>query len=215
MHESYPVTVLRFALSGSVLLTDKLSVVAGIVVPALFYVSGKPMPDWAVGYVASSLVIIVLATAGLRLLFAPYFVWKDQRAEIAELRRQLDSPNRIEREKLAEIMAQERKKVVDEVHRTKRFVVFENWTDEQIKNVFHGSEESVDLFLNDKTFRELWDAFHAGVVEFAAERRKIGRATRDGLPAQLARMKADGDRRRLDAAAEAVIARILYWGEPR
>jgi hypothetical protein len=205
MHEYYLATVLRFAFRGSVLRTDHLSVVLAVAVPTAFMAAGKPVPEQVQDYIALSIATFALAAIGLWLLCAPYFIWKDQRTEIADLRRQLDSPNRIEREKLAEIMAQERKKVVDEVHRIRRFVLFTDWTDEEIKNVFHGSETSVDLFLHDKTFLELWEAFHADVVDFAAERRKIRRATRAGMPAPLVSIKSDADRRRLDAAAEGVI----------
>lgn len=127
--------------------------------------------------------------------------------------RGLGSPGRVEREKLAEIMAQERVRVAEEVERIRMFVLFQDWTDEEIKTVFHGSERPVNKFWSDRRFRELWEAFHASVVEFAAKQRKLAPAKRFGRLPGLVEYQEDRNRRPLDTAAEAVIAHILRRDE--
>lgn len=76
----------RRAFAGSVLFTDKLSIVGGVLVPALFSVLGDPLDAAVQAYVAWTIVLIVGGGVGLRLLTAPYFIWKDDQKTLAELR---------------------------------------------------------------------------------------------------------------------------------
>ena len=78
--------IARYVFARTLVRTDILSAVASALIPAVFYAAGKPMPDdimvtvslWLAGGIG--LVVI------LRLIVAPYVIWKRDQAEIAHLR---------------------------------------------------------------------------------------------------------------------------------
>jgi hypothetical protein len=88
------------ALAKSVLLSDKLSIMAGILLPAILFVAGDAMQEALAGYVAWAIIITVVGGVFLRLICAPYFIWKDDQAEIERLKHLLDDPRRRRKEAL-------------------------------------------------------------------------------------------------------------------
>ncbi|MER9304160.1 hypothetical protein NKJ06_31560 [Mesorhizobium sp. M0293] len=68
------------------LFTDKLSIVGGVLVPALFSVLGDAVNAAVQAYAAWTIIMIVGGGVGLRLLTAPYFIWRDDQRELVELR---------------------------------------------------------------------------------------------------------------------------------
>ena len=70
------------AFRGSVLFTDKVSIIGGVLAPALFFVRGEPMDAAYQGYVAWTILTIVCVGIALRLVTAPYFIWRDDKREI-------------------------------------------------------------------------------------------------------------------------------------
>src|SRR5262249_54692286 len=107
--------VLQRALERSFRLTDQLSVYAAVLVPAALALWGPAMPEALGGYAAVAIVTLVSCLAVLRLLSAPYAVWREQAKEIDDLRKELAKPEQIERHRLAEHLADVRAKLSNEL----------------------------------------------------------------------------------------------------
>ncbi|MGX8007937.1 hypothetical protein ACVDG8_002475 [Mesorhizobium sp. ORM8.1] len=148
------------AFSGSVLFTDKLSIVAGVFVPAAFEFAGKPVTEAVQGYVAAFIVLAVGGGIVLRLLTAPYFIWKEDQGRISALQSALDAPAQRQREKLAELIAQERIKTVEVITRVRRTIINFEKTQEEKRLAFHGAEIQSDKFFHDPMFAQAWYDFY-------------------------------------------------------
>lgn len=214
MGESYLGAVLRFACKGAILRTDQLSIVAAVLVPAVFVASGRSMPEWAAAYVAWAIIILVVGVIGLRLLMAPYFLWREQNAKIAELERKQDSPRILERQELARLLAAERRMVAEEATRIRTFILHRQWTAEEVRTVFHGSERHIDKFWHDEEFQRRWVLFTNEVLEFVGTYSKIRDAegSESGGAALFRTLNKGG----INSRAKDVIDYILYkYGDPQ
>lgn len=202
MGEGYIGAVLRFAFKGAILRTDQLSIVAAVSVPAIFHTSGSPMPEWAGSYASLAILILVGAGVGLRLVTAPYFLWRGQNTVIADLKRQLDSPRHLERQHLAKILAEERQHVADEVSRIRTFALRGKGTEEEIFQTFYGTEKHIDKFWHDEEFQRRWVVFEREVKNFIQ--------TSHGLNDAEKKLFRDFNQSFLNNAAKLVIDYILY-----
>ncbi len=93
-----------FATTRSVARTDLLAGVFGVLVPSFFILTGRKVPEDAANLVALWASCTVLAVVALRLLAAPYYLWKSDQETISSLKAQLDDPARRRREAFEEGM---------------------------------------------------------------------------------------------------------------
>lgn len=105
--------VFEFAVRGSVQMTDKLSIMLGPLVTAALALSGYTMGESLSGVISIGIAITVFAVILLRLLMAPYFIWKRQNGIIESLEEELARPEQIERKWLAEHIANIRGELVE------------------------------------------------------------------------------------------------------
>lgn len=100
--------LLRFAARGFVVRTDALQIVVAAAAPGLASMLGIELPANASDSLAAYLLLVVLAWATLRLVTAPYFIWKEDQETIRGLEERLGRPGQVRREETARITAQAR-----------------------------------------------------------------------------------------------------------
>jgi hypothetical protein len=159
MGETYLVAVLRFALRRSLVLTDRLSIIAAVLVPAIWQTAGKPMPEWVAGYVAWLVIIAVGGGAGLRFVTAPYFIWREQNKTISELRTELAKPEQSIKARMHDDIATARVGLLDQLMRIhERFGVRAYNPAEYSKSLRHeGASIPAAKLIHDEGFARLWN----------------------------------------------------------
>jgi len=113
MSASYLTAILRFTFRRLVLRTDALQIILASAIPALYHWAGLKMPA---GLPTTTLAFIGYAALGwltLRLVTAPYFIWREQNERIRSLEDEVNSPELVERKILAERRAGLRIELVD------------------------------------------------------------------------------------------------------
>ena len=113
--KTYSSRILEKALSPTIRAVDVLGFTMPPMVAAYYWLVGEPMPEdigqaiglWVLGGGA--------AFVFLRLVSAPYFVWREDQERIAELVMEVGAPLRIEMTKLAEIRAEARAEMADNI----------------------------------------------------------------------------------------------------
>ena len=103
--------IVTFAVRGSVLLTDRLSIVIGPFVTLGLRAAGRDVGDSVSDTIAIGIAITVATVIALRFLCAPYFIWRAQNKCIVDLEAEIASPELIERKWLAEYVAETRAKL--------------------------------------------------------------------------------------------------------
>lgn len=96
------------AFAGSVLFTDKVSIVGGVLAPAIFFARGEAMDAAYQGYLAWTILAVVGGGIALRLVTAPYFIWRDDQKEISRLREEIADTSRKRRQFFEETFLQDR-----------------------------------------------------------------------------------------------------------
>ncbi|HET7709009.1 MAG TPA: hypothetical protein VFK50_05675 [Sphingomicrobium sp.] len=104
--------VVAFAFSRSLLLTDRLSFMIGPLITAVLWLRGEPVPDNVAALIATATVATIAAVLLLRLLAAPFFVWKEDQLALASLRDQVGRPERVGAEEFSRIKAKRRLELV-------------------------------------------------------------------------------------------------------
>lgn len=111
--------VLKRTFTPTSRLTDGLQIAAASALPALANFAGYDLPPSAEGSVLAYIGLAAIALLGIRLVWAPYSLWKEQMGEAAGLRLELSKPERMVWEHLARLRAQRRLQVtrlVDEMY---------------------------------------------------------------------------------------------------
>ncbi len=155
----YLLLCLRRAFAGSVFFTDKLSIMAAVLVPSILLVSGRSMTDAIESYIAVAVIVVVGCGVTLRLLAAPYLIWRDDQVTIGNLRAEIGDPDEIARRALEEDKINDRKKVVAflAAHRVKEMIsdMSRNYVSEFAELTDHLNR----LILDDKAILPLADDF--------------------------------------------------------
>jgi hypothetical protein len=99
--------VFVFAFARSLLVTDRLSFLIGPLITAALWLRGERVDNTA-ELVATATVATILAVLLLRLIAAPFFVWKEDQMEIAGLKQDLARPERAGAEEMNKLRAQRR-----------------------------------------------------------------------------------------------------------
>ncbi|MER9714216.1 hypothetical protein [Mesorhizobium sp. M0213] len=146
------------------LFTDKLSIVGGVLVPAVFSVSGEAVNAAVQAYVAWTIIIVVGGGVGLRLLTAPYFIWKDDQRDLAELRGILADTSLKRRQFFEESFLAERAKLAKAMGKFAALdlPIVQIATinpDVELKPV----TETAVLFFSDDHFKQYWRNFCSGL----------------------------------------------------
>ncbi len=108
--------IFAFAFRRTTPAIDGLQVVAASALPAIARISGAHFAanasTDALAYIGFAAIAFVL----LRLLSAPYFIWRDQSQEIAQLKHDLSLPERRERELLVKNRVKSRLNLAAHIH---------------------------------------------------------------------------------------------------
>ena len=117
------------------------------------------MPDNAALLIPEGVVFIVLVVVSVRLLTAPYFIWKDDQKKIAELQAKLDAPERARRERFLDAQEKMRMKLAQEIARytdgTQAAFIIQHYTE----SVRDRLESLACLFKHDAAFDSAWERF--------------------------------------------------------
>lgn len=158
--------LLHRAFAGSVLLTDKMSIVAGVLIPAVLHVSDAgAMANTILGIVSWAIIIAVGGAVLLRLVTAPYFLWRQDQATIAHLNDALVDPLRREVEYLDQSVLDHRAALAENL--TTYAVGLLNAHDSERYRTQYVRENltlSASLFLGDPFFRWAWDFFYSHIA---------------------------------------------------
>ena len=103
------------AAAKSVTLTDRITILIVPFTTLALWMTGAKMTDSVQETLALGVAMTVMAVVILRFAAASYFVWKEDRAEIAGLRRALDAPRFKEAEVMNEHRLQLRKELGDRI----------------------------------------------------------------------------------------------------
>lgn len=109
----YSIRILEKALSPTLRAMDVLGFTIPPIVAGYYGLAGKPMPEEIGQAIAFWILGGSIALILLRLVSAPYFVWREDQDKIAELMMEVAAPLRGEMMKLAEIRAEARAEVAD------------------------------------------------------------------------------------------------------
>lgn len=105
--------LLNRAAKKSVLLTDRLTILIVPFTALILWMTGAKMTDTIEETLFLGVAMTVVAVVILRLVAASYFVWKEDRAEIAGLKTALDSPRFREAEVMNDHRLELRKELGD------------------------------------------------------------------------------------------------------
>ncbi|MBE1525704.1 hypothetical protein GGC65_000160 [Sphingopyxis sp. OAS728] len=116
MFAEYAKSVLSRAISPAMRFTDGLQLAVAVAVPAFARFSGvsvgEAANDTALAYVGAALVSLI----AIRLLWAPYELWKEQSIRIVELQGELARPTHMVRQLLAKNQSEHRAAAIGRIH---------------------------------------------------------------------------------------------------
>lgn len=208
---SYLPLVFKMAFARWAPRTDLWSGALGALIPCFYVLSGRPVPDNVTTLVAEIAVGFVVSGIAVRLLLAPYLIWRSDQATIIDLKRQLEEPARLRREATENAFQQARIDFAIEMrkflygmdaHRTVRQLNAEVW--EHLNSY-------AALFKHDPIFDGLWLMF-TGFYNREESVLKIGinRPDPDGfIEVQVNRNLSYNGRGRY-IVAEGIIAYLTY-----
>lgn len=113
-------------------LTDGLQIAVASAIPAAATFAGIDVPDSVEVSALAYIGLVALALFVIRLIWAPYAMWKAQNGEIGELKLELSKPERIEAEVMARRRAQKRIKLAAFLRQSQLF------------STSHKSQEALD-----------------------------------------------------------------------
>ena len=161
MEESYFWALWRFAVRGFALKTDTMQIILASVVPAAYYLLGKPMPEGTTSAILAYVGMTTLTFVAMRFIVAPYFVWKEQNGKIRELRNELDAPDRATRVAMKTTLFNYRTELVRKLIAVKHNSInrFKEGHRNAALECLNQTGKYEDHFFADPKFKELWDKF--------------------------------------------------------
>lgn len=156
---AYMSRVAHFAFRKTFTITDTLSSLAGVLVPAALFLIKKPaMDDWLPGAAAWFVLIMVGGAALLRLVTAPYFVWREQEQKIADLEGEIAKPDQQIRATLDQTIAASRVEIMGYATRMFKLDFIRGRTLDQLRESFEheGVMQHVYHLSYDDEFQTLW-----------------------------------------------------------
>lgn len=160
MPETYFAALGRFAFRRSLAVTDGLSILVGVLIPAISRVSGKAAAEDFAGYAAWAVILCVVSLIILRLVTAQYFIWREQNKKIAELESELAKPEQSVKARMHDDIATARIALLDQLMRIHERVGRKAYNpSEYYKSLIHeGAAIPAEKLTHDETFAQLWKA---------------------------------------------------------
>lgn len=131
----YLARVLAFTFRGSVRQTDSWQIVAGgtaipsIVLGGVYGLMGRDVPSISPTEWATFFGYGLVTWLGIRFLVAPFFIWREQYEETAELRLELSKPERMVMEHLTRHRAKARAKLASQLEDFQTYAFAEEFND--------------------------------------------------------------------------------------
>jgi hypothetical protein len=160
MGETYLEAIAHFAWRRSLVLTDRLSIIIGVLVPAIARVTGKPVAEDLASTLAWGAIIIVLGGVALRLITAPYFIWREQNKTIAELRAGLAAPEHSMKQAIHADIAAARIGLFEQLSRIHERFGKDSFSKEKYVESLRGETTGIlaAKLQHDPAFKEAWAA---------------------------------------------------------
>lgn len=154
----------EYVFARTLMRTDIFSAVVGALMPAAFYLLGKPMPsDIAVTislWIGASVAVVLLG----RLLAAPYVLWRRDQGKITALEETVADPNRRRRLFFEEQFLSKRASLADQLsHYVPLNLVWEHFHKIDIDAELRPVTANAVIFLGDQAFKMYWTNFCAGL----------------------------------------------------
>jgi hypothetical protein len=92
MSDWYLAKIATFVFSRTVIRTDALQVIAAAAIPAAYRLARLPMPDSTSTEIAAYIGLFISAYLLIKLICAPYFIWREDQKNIKEIRDAASSP---------------------------------------------------------------------------------------------------------------------------
>ena len=170
--------VLKRAFTPTPRITDALQVVAASALPAIASFAGVKLPTTAGSEVFAYIGLAALSYFAIRLFWAPYAMWREQIGQVADLKSELSRPERLELERRAELMAEDRRTAIHCLVDlfTYSFLLFHDGKWEAQKAVKNSDQACDNLSKIMYTYRDAW-----GVIEFHADFLRYAARIEDGV----------------------------------
>jgi hypothetical protein len=187
MSKSYLGDLSKFALRPTVDLADGSAVILTGLVPLAYTLLGKHMPDSAFQIIGTLVGVLIISVVFMRAITAPYFVWKEQRANIERLESEVAKPEMLIRQRLDQQIAESRIELSGFVVRLRGLASQHTGTLNEYKGMFiHNKvQELVSHLSYDATFKALWTEYMEtmfNIVQFAPEDPLKSKGTAQRIP---------------------------------
>lgn len=117
MYLQYLGAVFSRALQPTVRITDGLQILAASFVALGARLAGVKMTDDVATNILAYVGMVATAFIVIRLFWAPYSLWKEDKGAIGELKNELSKPERIVTERLAKQRAKAIMRIIEELHK--------------------------------------------------------------------------------------------------
>lgn len=87
---TYLLRCISFSVQKSLRGADALSILAALVIPSWYWWKDKPIPENAPGFYSFCILAVLAAFILVRLITAPYFLWKKDQHTISEIRKEIE-----------------------------------------------------------------------------------------------------------------------------
>jgi len=164
MYLQYLGAVFSRALQPTVRITDGLQILAASFVALGARVAGVKMTDDVATNILAYVGMVATAFIVIRLFWAPYSLWKEDKGAIGDLKTELSKPERIVTERLAKHRAKAIMKIIEELHRVHSLYFAPN---SEINELRSDALCARVLMLSYKA--NLPDAFRDGLTSLALE----------------------------------------------
>ncbi|MCJ8509029.1 hypothetical protein MUU53_14015 [Rhizobium lemnae] len=160
--------ILEFAFRRSLMRIDIYAAVLTAIGPALFFAAGLTIPPDLTVYISLVVAAMVVATLILRVISAPYFIWKADQAEILRLNEELASPQRHARKALMEQFATEKFQLLRQLMRIKGDMRAYNDAAQIGEQTAKSLYPFAQPFLLDTKFKRYWFTFEKNMKALSA-----------------------------------------------
>lgn len=160
MYWQYLGAVLARALQPTVRITDGLQILAASFVALIVRISGVKMTDDLATNILAYVGMATSAFIVIRLFWAPYALWKDDRSEISGLKLELTKPEQMIMERLARHRAKARAKLAAELEDLQTYAFAKEWSDFAI----NGTSERMTTIRRLQAQAGLSESFASGVA---------------------------------------------------
>ena len=121
----YLIKIFGFTFRGLVIRTDALQILLAAAFPSIYHIMGWPMPSELAPSIAAYIGYAVGTFLLMRLVAAPYFIWKEDQKKIKSIEDKLLLPDKRAKEQMLKAITKRRIDLIDQVNEI-TFNVFAN-----------------------------------------------------------------------------------------